>query len=242
MLDAEFLNGIFSNEETSVEDKVQSILSEYNADTRGLIQKRDQLLGQEKKLKEQIAGYEEEKTTNSTRIAELEDEIKKNSPEEHKRYYDAQLEALNKKHSDELSKVSAERDFFRSSHLKRLQNDAIEEGTKDIQFIEGLKNGFIATVMLQNDFEAKDIDGNMMFLNKQNKTIQDAMHDFALTPEGKAYIKNPTSGANSHNSGNPNTSSNAQNTITRAEYNDLVKNPQKFAEFRATHKNWSVVD
>lgn len=104
-----------------------------------------------------------------------------------------------------------------------------------------LKNGFIATVLMQNNFEAKDIDGTLMFLNAQNKTIQDVMHDFALTPEGKAYIKNPSSGSNAHSS-NSYSNNSMTNVLTRSEYNALVKDPAKFAEYRATHKGWSIAD
>lgn len=240
-LDAEFLNGIFANEDVSIEDKVKSILTEHDADTRGLVQKRDQLLGQEKKLKEQIAGFESSKGEYESRIAGLEEELKKNSPEQHKQFYEAQLEIEKGKFNTTLAEITKERDFYRTSHLERLRNDAISDGVKDIQFLDGLKNGFIANILMNNTFEAQDIDGKLMFLNSENKTIQDVIHDFALTPEGKAYIKNPTSGGNAHQSyGSP--SANRKDVISRSEYNELVKDPAKFAEFRKNHKNWSVSD
>lgn len=243
MLDAEFLNGIFSNEETSVEDKIKSILSESEADNRGLVQKRDELLGKEKKYKEQIASFDNERNEFTTKITGLEEELKKNSPEQHKQYYDSQLAEKQKKFDEELETVRGERDFYKTSHLKRLQDDAIAEGTKDIQFVEGLRNGFIASVLMQNQFEPKEIDGELIFLNKQNKTIQDVIHDFSLSPEGKAYIKNPTSGSSARNtSNNSGSSSSVGNTLTREQYEELVKDPAKFAEFRNTHKNWSVAD
>ena len=244
MLNAEFLNGIFSNEEMQVEDKIKSILSESEADNRGLIQKRDQLLGQEKSLKEKLKAYEEKDNESSAKINGLEEELKKNSPEEHKKFYEAQLAERQKSFDAELEKVTTERDFYKTSHLKRLQNDAIAEGVKGLQFVDGLQNGFIATVLMQNQFEAKEIDGQILFLNKQNKTIQDVIHDFSLSNEGKAYLKNLTSGSNSHtsvNTGAGNTG-NSGSTITREEYNELVKDPAKFAEFRATHKSWSIAN
>ena len=113
-----------------------------------------------------------------------------------------------------------------SSHLKRLQDDAIADGVQDIQFVDGLRNGFIASVLMNNKFEAKDIDGKLMFLNEQNKTIQDVCHDFALSTEGKAYIKNPTSGANSHSSSST-TSSIVGQTITRSEFMKLSQEKQR---------------
>lgn len=240
-LDAEFLNGIFANEEVSVDDKIKLILSEHDADTRGLVQKRDQLLGQEKKLKEQIAGYESGKGEYETRIATLEEELKNNSPEQHKQYYESQLQIEKEKFEEAYNELAEERDYFRNSHLTRMRDDAISDGVKDIQFLDGLRNGFIANILMHNDFQPQDIDGKLMFLNSQNKTIQDVIHDFALTPEGKAYIKNPTSGGNARSSYDA-PSANRMNVLSRSEYDELVKNPAKFAEFRRTHKNWSVAD
>lgn len=122
-----------------------------------------------------------------------------------------------------------------------MKKDAVEEGIKDIQFIDGLKNGFVNTVLMQNKFEAKEFDGTMIFVNSMNKTIQDCCHEFALTPEGKAYIKNPSSGSSARSS-NTYSNQSMSNSLTRAEYNELVKDPAKFAEFRSTHKSWSIVD
>lgn len=242
-LDAEFLGGVFSNEETSVDDKIKLILSESEADNRGLIQKRDELLAKEKKYKEQVSAFDEERKGYEEKIAGLEDTLKKNSPEENRKVYEAQLAEKQKKFDADLLTVQNERDFYKASHLKRLRDDAISEGVKDIQFVDGLRNGFIANVLMQNQFEAKEIDGQLMFLNEQNKTIQDVIHDFSLSPEGKAYIKNPTSGGNAHTSSTGGSSSStSKNTITRSEYNELVKDPAKFAEFRATHKSWSISD
>lgn len=138
-LNEEFLNNILNNEEIELADKVKSILSEYEADNRGLVQKRDELLGKTKKYQEQIQAYETGKADYETRITSLEDELKKNSPEQHKQFYDSQLASKTKEFDEKLSKLSAERDFYKSSHLKRLQDDAVAEGTKDIQFIDGLK-------------------------------------------------------------------------------------------------------
>ena len=240
IFDEALVTDILNKEDVSIEDKVKSILSGHEANVRGLIQKRDQLLGNEKKYKEQLNAYETGKTEYETKIASLEDELKKNSPEEHKKYYDSQLESRQKEFDNKYAEVVKERDYYKTSHLKRLQDDAVAEGIKDIQFVDGLKNGFVASVLMQNQFEAKEIDGKTVFLNSMNKTIQEVMHDYALTTEGKAYIKNPSSGGGAQTSKQNYGSSNNSSTITRAEYDELVKNPAKFAEFRKTHANWSI--
>lgn len=225
MLDAEFLNGVLGNEELSVEQRVQSILSEHEASERGLVQKRDELLGNEKKLKQSIKDFEAKEVEWGKVKTDLETKLKANDPEERKQYYESQIAQKEKEWATKMGDIEKERDFYRTSHLKRLQDDAIADGVKDIQFVDGLRNGFIASVLMNNQFEAKDIDGKLMFLNGQNKTIQDVIHDFALTTEGKAYIKNPTSGANTHSS----SSSSVVNgqSITRSEFAKLSQEKQR---------------
>ena len=77
MLNEEFLNGLLSNEEISAEDKIKQIISEHEADTRGLLAKRDELLGSEKKLKEKISGYEKGVEEYNSKIKGLEEMLEK---------------------------------------------------------------------------------------------------------------------------------------------------------------------
>jgi len=231
MLNQEFLNDVLSKDDLSVEDKISQIIAEHDADTRGLISKRDELLGSEKKLKEQIKTFGDERNGFNTKIAGLEEELKKNSPEEHKKYYDAQLLSKQKEFDEAIAKVSSERDFYKTSHLKRLEDDAIAEGVKSLQFIDGLKDGFIFTVLGRNKFEPKEIDGQTVFLTKDNKTIQECIKQFSLSPEGKAYLKNPSSGSGA---GSSSIGSSKGKSMTREEYDNLVKtDPIKASAFFA---------
>jgi hypothetical protein len=185
---------ILENAETSVEDKVKLLTGLHDTASRGIVQKRDELLGQEKKLKEKIADLEGKASAAETKNKELADELAKNSPEEHKKYYDSQLAEHTAKFQNDLKAVTEERDRFRESHFTRLKKDAIEAGIKDIPFTnDAHKKGFIAIVM-EEQFEPKEIDGNTVFLNRSNETIEQAMHKFSLTQDGKAYIKNLNSG------------------------------------------------
>lgn len=201
MLDKDFLSDLMSKEDVSVEDKITSILAEHDADTRGLKLKRDELLGSEKKLKDKLKESEEKEAGLNTQITALKDELAKNDPENRRKIYEAREAELVKKHNEELAAVSKDRDFYKASHLERLKSDAINEGIKGIQFVEGLKDGFISTVLYKNKFEAKDVDGKLMFVDNDGKTIQDVMSAFAKTPEGKAYIKNPSSGGGASGGG-----------------------------------------
>jgi hypothetical protein len=48
--------------------------------------------------------------------------------------------------------------------------------------------------MALNDFQPTEIDGKVLFVNKDTKDINTAIHEFSLTKEGTAYIQNPATG------------------------------------------------
>lgn len=230
MLDEEFLNGLLGKDDVSADDKIKQIIAEHEADTRGLLQKRDELLGSEKKLKEQISAFESAKGEYETRITGLEEELKKATSDDHKKYYETQLADKEKKYSEELQKITADRDYYKGEHLKALRDRAIEEGVKDLNFVSGLKDGFIARVLSLNDFQPDTIDGTTKFLNKEHHTIEEAIHAFALTQEGKAYIANPSVGGGAR--GSSTYGGNSTKTMTRSEFNELQsKDPKKASEF-----------
>jgi hypothetical protein len=170
------------------------ILSEHTSDVNGLVLKRDELLGSEKILKEKNAALDGQIKDLTGQITTLTDTVKKNSPEESKKYLETQLAQKDAEWKTQLDEVTAERDKYKGSHLKRLLNDAIGEGTKDLSFVDGLRDGFVARVMALNQFEPKDINGETHFLNQGMKEVKDAIKEFSLTSEGKAYLKNPSSG------------------------------------------------
>jgi len=203
MLNEEFLNGLLSNEEISAEDKIKQIISEHEADTRGLLAKRDELLGSEKKLKEKISAYEKGNEEYNSKIKGLEEMLEKanNGDQKAKEFYETKLADLQKNYDGQISSLVAERDQYKTLHLTSLRDKAIEEGTKDLNFIPGLKQGFIARVLSLNNFEPQDIPGQgMKFLNQENHTIEEAINSFALTTEGKAYIANPSTGGGARGS------------------------------------------
>lgn len=233
--DTEFLKGVLESKDEkgnaiSADDMITKIFNQHEANTRGLVQKRDELLGKAKEFQEQIKSFAGKETEYGTKIKSLEEQLSKNSSEETKKYYEQQLAGKQKEFSDNLAKVTGERDFYKQSHLKRLEDDAVADGIKSLQFLDGLKDGFVARVLMVNQFSAKDIDGNTIFLNKDNKSIQEAIKEFSLTPEGKAYLKNPSSGGGAH-SGNGSGASGA-GTWTREEYNNKQRsNPKEVIEF-----------
>lgn len=195
---SDFLTEILSKEETTVEEKVQFILSEHEASIIGLKDKNYELIGSEKKLKEKLEAYKDSEKVLKERTVELEEELKKASPEEHRKYYDNIIASKEKEFSEKYEKLESERDFYKTSHLKRLKSEAIEMGIKDMQFVNDFrKKSFINNVLMDNDFEAKDIDGEIVFINKDNVTLQDCLKNYAGTAEGKDCLKLLSSGGGS---------------------------------------------
>lgn len=233
MLNDEFLNELLGKEDVSLEDKVKSIIAEHEADTRGLLAKRDELLGEVTKLKELKTSYEKSKGEYETKINGLEEELKKATSDDHKKYYETQIADLKKSQEAELLKVSTERDYYKGEHLKALRDRAVEEGIKDLNIIAGLKDGFIARVLTLNDFHAEDIEGvGTKFLNKEHHTIEEAIHNFAMTPEGKAYIANPSTGGGAKGSGSSYSGGSSAKTMSRSAYNELQsRDPKQAHEF-----------
>jgi len=201
-MDPDEVKKILENAETPLEDKVKLLTGLYDSASRGIAQNRDALLDEKKKLEKKIADLEGKATAAEAKQKELSDELAKNSPEEHKKYYDSQLAEQNARFQSEIKSVTEERDKFRESHFTRLRDDAINAGTKEIAFMDGLKDGYVALVMARNKFEPKEIDGKTVFLNQTNETIEQVMHKFALTQEGKAFIKNLNNGGGSPGSQN----------------------------------------
>lgn len=225
---------VFGNEETTVEQKIALIIAEHDADERGLVQKRDELFGIEKKLKGQIEALTAEKSGYDTKISELEATLAKASTDNtaSKEYWQSQFDGQLKAKDAEYSKLSEKFNGLQSQFNAKLRKEAIEEAVKDFKFVEGLKNGFTATLLYNNKFEPKDIDGQIIFLNENNKTIAEVARDFSLTNEGKAYLLNPSSGGGARPNAGGSTTTNRVNTWTRKEYEEKTKsNPQEVAEF-----------
>jgi hypothetical protein len=232
MLNEEFLKDLMGKEDVSVDDKIKQIIAEHEADTRGLVQKKDELLGKEVKFKEQIASFDAAKGAYEKKIAELTEQLKKNNPEAHKQFYETQIADNKAKYEAKLQKLTADLDYYKQSHLKSLRDKAIEAGVKDLNFVPGLKDGFIARVLSMNDFEPTEIEGEgVKFLNKDHHTIEETISAFALTQEGKAYIANPSTGGGARGSGTVGGGTGGK-TMSREQFNELQKSdPKKASEF-----------
>jgi flagellar biosynthesis GTPase FlhF len=218
--DTETVKGILSNEETSVDDKIKSLLGEHESVITNLKQKNGEIIGNEKKLKEQLKAEQDKAVEAAKKASSLEEELKKNSPEENRKMYEARLAEVDLQHKAELEKLTQDRDALRESHFTRLRNDAINEAIKEMKFVDGLKDGFIARVMALHTFEPKDIEdnGEYQFYNSAMKDIGSVIHEFSLTKEGKAYIQNPATGGGAAGSGG---TTGGGNTVNRERFDAM---------------------
>jgi hypothetical protein len=231
-MNPEELMKILANEEIKAEDKAKLIQELYDATARGLTLKNEELIGADKKLKEKLESLEQSAAKSGEQIKALEEQVKKNNPEEAKKYYEGITQELQTKHQDELKVISEERDRFKQSHYTRLQDDAVLAGVKDLQFLDGLRDGFVALAMSKNQFLPREIDGKTIFTNKDNKTIEAVLHEFSLSNEGKAYLKDTNSGggSSSHVQGPGNLGApKPGQSLTRDQFSTL--NDQKKMEF-----------
>ena len=115
------------------DDAVKLVEDSFKAENLGLIQKRDELLANEIKLKEKITLMETSESEANKRIGELDAQLKKNSPEENKKFYEGQIAEAKAKFEQEIAGINADRDKYKESHFARVRDDAINEAVKDIR-------------------------------------------------------------------------------------------------------------
>jgi len=183
-------------------DALKLVEELFKAENLGLVQKKDELLANEVKLKEKLAALETAATESNKKIGELDSQLKKNSPEDTKKWYEGQLKEAQSKFEQEVAGITADRDKYRESHYTRVRDDAINEAVKDIKFVDGLRDGFISLAMMRNQFKPIEVDGKTAFTNQDNKTLQAVLHELSLSNEGKAYIKNGNQGGGAQGGNN----------------------------------------
>jgi hypothetical protein len=232
------IKGILGKAETADEDKWKLILSEHEADVRGLIDNRNEIKSEKEKIDAQHKSAEKKIEEHTARIAVLEGELKKNDPEARQKYFDNQLASIKGEYEGKLKESEDKRLFFERSHFDHLREKAIEEALKDIPVDERYKGGFVSLVLSRFKFEPVDVnnDGNIKFLNN-NKELKDVFHAFSVADEGRAYLR-PTSsggGALGSNTSRPkNVNPWAKDTLNLTEQGRIFKeNPALATQLKA---------
>ena len=188
-----------ANNTLKEDDAVKLVEDLFKAETLGLAAKRDELLGSEKSLKEKIALLETSATESNKKIGELDALLKKNSPADIKAAMENEFKITKDKYEQDLAGITADRDKYRDTHFKAIQKALVEKACENIEFLDGLKNGFISRAMEGSTWTPSEMvnrEGVLEtgFLNQNKKTIDALIHEFKMG-EGKAYIKNGSQGS-----------------------------------------------
>ncbi|MDR2048361.1 MAG: hypothetical protein LBP69_02805 [Treponema sp.] len=200
--DEETIKGILENAETAAEDKLKLILSEHEADVRGLTGNRDELKGEKEKIEARLKSAEKKLEEHVAKVTGLEEELKKNDPEARQKYFENQLTSIRNEYETKIRESEEKRSFYERSHFDHLREKAIEEALRDIPVDERYRSGFISLVLSRNKFEPVDVnnDGKIKFLSN-NKELKDIFHAVSVTDEGRNYLRATSSGGGAPGSG-----------------------------------------
>jgi hypothetical protein len=194
--DEETIKKILENAETAAEDKLKLILSENEADKRGLVENRDAIKSEKEKIEDKLKGAEKKAGEHAAKIAELEGELKKNDPEARQKYFDNQIAAIRNEYDAKIKESEEKRVFYEKSHFDHLREKAIAEALQEIPVDERYRAGFVSLVLSRNAFEPVDVnsDGNIKFLDKGRKELKDVFHAVSVSDEGRHYLRPTSSG------------------------------------------------
>ena len=196
-LTEEFLKQTLSKEDVSIEDKIKLILAEAESEVIGLKNKNKELLDKIATSKTDIEDLKKKETEYKKQVATVQEQLEKNSPEETKKFLEAEYKAKEGELLTKLETVTLERDGYRNSHVTRLRDGEINKALEGLKVRKEVEAGFVAVVLQEHKFELHEIDGKSMFLDQDSKPISAVMHEFALSEKGKGYLEVPFSGASS---------------------------------------------
>jgi hypothetical protein len=236
--DEETIKGILENAETAAEDKFKLILSEHEADKRGLVDNRNEIKAEKEKIEARHKDAEKKIEGHAAKIAELEGELKKNDPEARQKYFENQIASIKTEYDAKIRDSEEKRSFYEKSHFDHLREKAVEEALKDIPVDERFKGGFISLVLSRNKFEPVDVnnDGKIKFLSN-NKELKDIFHAVSVTDEGRNYLRATSSGGGAPGSGSARSKTVnpwAKDTLNLTEQGKIFKeNPALAAQLKA---------
>ena len=213
-LDKDFLTPIFEGIE-GAEERIGKILKEYEADITGLKVNKDQILNESKATKDKLDKLNQEREAEKAellkRIEEMEKQIKDSSTEATMEFYEAEK----KKIEDMYAAKFAEQDRsikqretayteLNAEYLKLMRNNELDRAIDGIQNLDNSKKNILRDVFLaRNQFELQTVDGEKKMLNKDFRTIPDALNAFIATDEGKLFVLANSSGGNATGGNKP---------------------------------------
>jgi len=231
--DQKFLETTLSGE-GEVAAKVQAIMSEYEADLKGIKITNSQLKGEKESALAKLAEFEKKVPEYENKLAELEKKVKGAGSEEAKAYYETQLKALTDKHAADLQRLTQERDEASQRYSGLLGLSEFEkaitgdEKNSPLQIRPEMRGALRDLFYTRTKFDRKVIDGQEMYLSGDNKSVRDALSAYLQTPEGKYFVAETNSGggAGGSKSSAPGSKGNAY------KRSDIQTNPEVAKEYR----------
>ena len=219
-IDAKFLSDVLATD-GDVESKKAKILAEYEADVNGLKVNRDSILQEKNGIETKLKGFETQEAEYKKQIAELGEKIKKAGTDDLKTYYEAQLKDLKTAHDTELKSARDEVSKYRDEAMKFYRNDEFERGIKElkVQVRPEVSEDFRDIFYLKNQFERKEIDGQVKYINNEGRNVKNVLEAYLQTDAGKFYLANGNSGGGAGGSKNP--TAGGAKTMKRAEFMQL---------------------
>lgn len=197
---AEFLTGILSSEETSVEDKVTQIISGYNASVNGLKTNRDKWQTEVAEQKKQLAEYVNGKAEYEKQIADLTEQINSKANNKDKEFYDSQLKLKDETFAKEKAGLLEQISTLTNYKLDIIKRNAISKGVEGIKFVdENLKQAFIQLVLARENFKPQVVGEETKFLLDNGKELSDVLKEYAISEIGKSFIANGNVGGGGGN-------------------------------------------
>ncbi len=230
--DAQTVKGIIDKADTSAEDKVKLLMGEHEAETRGLVTNKNELLEEKKTLEGKLKAANDKAAEATATAAKIEEELKKNAPEELQKVYASKLETTEREYKAQIEKLTADNATLKTSHYQRLFSDEIAEGIKDIPFTDDVaKKSFINNIRMEHTFEPKELNGQVVFVNKDGKTFSDIAQGYKLSDEGRHFIANQNRGGGAPGSSYSGNSTAGVKTITREQF-DSMGNAERTTFFK----------
>ena len=216
--------------ETTVDEKINAIITEYDKEKIAILKNRDDIKAEkekiEKKHTELAASYIELEASKK----ELNEKLESGLPDKEKKIFQDEIDKLTsrlKVLTDENVKAKIEHE----TEIKKLSDEKTryiigEEFSKLINenksIFPELRNGLVKRFFAEypiHDFEPNDSLGKTVYANKEGRKMSDLLNDLLSTDEGKHYVENKNNGGGSHGSSGVSAKS---NTMTRENYDKLT--------------------
>ncbi len=224
-IESKFLTDVLSSE-LDVEAKVKKIIAEHEADTAGLKLNRDEILQEKGEIEKKLKAFNEQENGYKEQIKTLSEQIKKAGSEETKAFYEAEKARLIEEHDKLKIALETERDQYRDEAIQFYKTNEFEKAVKDlkVQIRPEVQEDLRDLFYTRNQFDRKVIDGIPRFLNKEARTVQDALGAYLETDAGKFYLANGNTGGGA--SGAKSTQVPGGKTMKRADFESLSPDEQ----------------